>query len=224
MDHEAAAQLHASERYLLGELSPVERDEFEDHYFTCQDCAADVRLGVEFQANARAVFRERSSKSFSRQASEPQGWLAWLRTRPAFAISAALNIALLVAVGFGVARLNQPEQGGGQGQFYSSFFVPGAFRGEEKIKEVPAGVRLIGFYFDLSPQELGFADYRFRLEAAGGAVVRSGRLRPPAASSSEWNVAVPVAGLKHGVYAFIFSGEDKGRESEIRRTQIRIQP
>ena len=59
MEHEPATQLMPTERYLLGELTDVERDQFEDHFFDCPACAEDVRQGVIFMANARAVFADR---------------------------------------------------------------------------------------------------------------------------------------------------------------------
>ncbi len=38
MDHNQVTQLMAVEKYLLGELTPTARDEFEEHVFDCQEC------------------------------------------------------------------------------------------------------------------------------------------------------------------------------------------
>ena len=56
MEHDWATRLVAAERYLLGELSDAERDQFEEHFFDCPACAEEVRAGAIFEANARAVF------------------------------------------------------------------------------------------------------------------------------------------------------------------------
>ncbi|MBV8569824.1 MAG: zf-HC2 domain-containing protein [Acidobacteriaceae bacterium] len=48
MDHDRALAIHAVERYLLGELSPGDSDEFERHFFTCAECASAVENGQEF--------------------------------------------------------------------------------------------------------------------------------------------------------------------------------
>ena len=40
--------MQAAERYLLGELSPDEAEEFEHHFFTCTECAIAVENGQEF--------------------------------------------------------------------------------------------------------------------------------------------------------------------------------
>jgi putative zinc finger protein len=54
MDHAEAVNTLASERYLLGEMSEVERDAFETHFFSCSECASDVRAGALMQTGAKA--------------------------------------------------------------------------------------------------------------------------------------------------------------------------
>lgn len=50
MDHNDAVASNATERYLLDELPPDQRDAFEAHYFDCSECAADVRAGAQMIA------------------------------------------------------------------------------------------------------------------------------------------------------------------------------
>ena len=57
MEHNEAVRTQAAERYVLGELPPPLRDEFEAHYFDCQECAQDVKAVAEFVDNVRAVLR-----------------------------------------------------------------------------------------------------------------------------------------------------------------------
>ncbi|HEY9140728.1 MAG TPA: zf-HC2 domain-containing protein, partial [Bryobacteraceae bacterium] len=85
MDHGAAVKLGAPERYVTGDLSQAERDEFEEHFADCRACMNDVWTASAFAANAKAVFEDRLTRK-----PEPQraGWLAWLRLQtavPAFA-------------------------------------------------------------------------------------------------------------------------------------------
>ena len=49
MDHNEALRLHAVEKYALGELPPSQRDEFEEHFLECQECALDVNAAAEFE-------------------------------------------------------------------------------------------------------------------------------------------------------------------------------
>jgi hypothetical protein len=54
MDHLQAMNTLAPERYLLGEMTEDERLEFEEHYFSCAECADDVRDGGLMCDGARA--------------------------------------------------------------------------------------------------------------------------------------------------------------------------
>lgn len=54
MDHQQAIATHAAERYLLQELNESDRDAFEDHYFSCVECADDVRVGARLEEGVRS--------------------------------------------------------------------------------------------------------------------------------------------------------------------------
>ena len=57
MDHHQAIQLTAVEKYLLEELPPELRDEFEEHFFDCQECATDLRATAGFIDAAKREFK-----------------------------------------------------------------------------------------------------------------------------------------------------------------------
>jgi hypothetical protein len=57
MDHQQATQLTAVEKYLLDELTGEERDQFEEHFFDCQECATDLRATAGFVAAAKNEFK-----------------------------------------------------------------------------------------------------------------------------------------------------------------------
>ena len=48
MTHDEAIREQAVERYLLGELTGEGRDQFEEHFFDCAICAADLKSGTLF--------------------------------------------------------------------------------------------------------------------------------------------------------------------------------
>jgi anti-sigma factor RsiW len=58
MTHEDAIESQAVERYLLQEMSEDEREIFEEHYFDCHVCAADVTDGTRMMIAGRAVVEE----------------------------------------------------------------------------------------------------------------------------------------------------------------------
>jgi hypothetical protein len=45
MNHQEAVETLALERYLMGEMIGEERDAFEEHFFSCAECAEDARAG-----------------------------------------------------------------------------------------------------------------------------------------------------------------------------------
>jgi len=92
MSHDQAVSSQAAERYVLGELTPVEREAFEGHYFDCGACFEQVETSAQFLGRAREVLDR-----------EPEpGWFAGLlgdlrRPAPVF-----VSAMLLCAAGIGV--------------------------------------------------------------------------------------------------------------------------
>lgn len=96
MDHTEAVRTQAVEKYILGELSPRLRNEFEEHYFDCVDCAVNLRAGVAFAAASRQYFAEVALPEKNVAAPSPSEWFSWWKPFvlvPTFA-------ALLFLVGY----------------------------------------------------------------------------------------------------------------------------
>ena len=55
MNHSDAVRLMASEKYLLDELEPQLRENFEDHMFGCHECALDVKSGITLIQHSKVV-------------------------------------------------------------------------------------------------------------------------------------------------------------------------
>ena len=51
MDHERATVTKLPMKYVLGELAPADRDEFEDHLADCSNCMNEVWMATAFAAN-----------------------------------------------------------------------------------------------------------------------------------------------------------------------------
>jgi hypothetical protein len=85
----------AAERYLLGELSAEERDRFEEHFFSCPECADRVLAAVAFVENAKAVLPELDRAVAPVPAPSPKkpfNWFPW-----SLAPQAALACLVLLA-------------------------------------------------------------------------------------------------------------------------------
>lgn len=95
MDHGAAVGTHASERYLLGEMTEFERHQFEEHYFSCVECAADVRAGARLAAGARDVFAAEAAAPVPRELR--RAWPEWFRWPVLAPTCAAACLALVVS-------------------------------------------------------------------------------------------------------------------------------
>jgi hypothetical protein len=92
MNHEDAARLSLVEKYLLEELPTDVRDEFEEHYFDCQECASDLRATAAFLGTAKEELRNFPRDKAPDPVKKP--WFAWLWT-PAV-LAPALAACLLV--------------------------------------------------------------------------------------------------------------------------------
>ena len=116
MDHQEAIRLTATERYLMDELSPELRDQFEEHFFDCAECASDVKttsLFIETSKDLLAQPRLEAVPAFRPPVHTPKGWFDWFR--PALAVPAFA--VLLAVIGYQNFRtvprlkvaLNSPE-------------------------------------------------------------------------------------------------------------------
>jgi len=63
MNHREAVETLASERYLLDEMSELERHAFEEHYFSCDACAEDIRAAALMRDAVRAAPADRGRSS-----------------------------------------------------------------------------------------------------------------------------------------------------------------
>jgi hypothetical protein len=116
MDHQEATRRGAVEKYLLNELAPPERDEFEEHFFDCQECAADLSTTAAFLDEAkRELKRSPGARPAPRIVKKSPFAFFW---RPAFAAPAWLLLVLVIGYQNAVvyprlsgdlAQLNRPE-------------------------------------------------------------------------------------------------------------------
>src|SRR6266568_4289222 len=95
MDHHQAVKSQVCEKYLLGELSPELRDAYEEHYFSCAECAMQLRSAAELiGAGQQILARTPAIGAKVHGAPKPGGWFKWLQ--PAIAIPVFASLLLLV--------------------------------------------------------------------------------------------------------------------------------
>ena len=156
MDHNEAVRQKATERYLLDELDPELKDQFEEHLFDCQDCALDVRAAAMFVEQSKIALSE-PALTVPTPAPVPAraGWFAWFR--PAFAVPV---LALLLAVVGYQNFVTYPHlmQAANQPQVGPWASVNVSTRGTASIVVKPHRGEGFGLLVNLPPED-GFASY-----------------------------------------------------------------
>ena len=209
MDHQEAISLSVVEKYLLNELSPLARDDFEAHFFGCQDCATDVRVTAQFLDVARRELgRDRGESPVAARARK--SLLASLLEslwRPAF-LAPALALLLVVVVyqntlvfphlTRSLAQLRQPAL------LSAVSLIDGNSRAGGHIAVSGSASQPVLLSVDIPAQER-FASYVCELTSAAGAVM----WRVPVSSRQARDtvsIDVPAGTLPSGNYTLVVKG------------------
>jgi hypothetical protein len=214
MDHTEAIHMQAAERYVLGDLSVSEVEEFERHFFDCSQCSEELRMLAILQDNARAAFLEPSptlspvSRPLPEAKPERAGWrLNWIWA-PAFA-------ALIAAV-FGGYEFGARQSGNVTPQSIAAYPLYAASRGDETVIAPSPGARFYSLYMDRT-WDRDFASYRAVFRDGSGAERFSLAVPAPSPGRAIYILA-PATALAAGKYSMIVLGRDSaGQETEAAR-------
>lgn len=199
MDHAEAARKFAAEQYLLGELSGAEREEFEEHFFYCSDCAAAVEAGTVLMANAREIFAEPGAFARPAVAERKSRWLIWSGWR--LAPAAALAGWVLVAV-LGYQVLRKPTDG----QLVIAPAV--SVRAARAQQSLTFSRRQPAIAFDIAPEwQESYAGYEAQIDRAGDhKVVFQGTISGEPGAPNSLTVSMQTAHLQPGAYLLTIYG------------------
>ena len=191
MEHQTALSENAVERYLLAEMPDSERDEFEEHFFDCPECAAGVRDGAAFVDSLRAGRRKASVVPFRRLIVE---WAGIAAAIAVIAILAISNASLRRDLGAALA----PHAA-------SVTFLASASRGPGEMAVVVADRKQPQVALDFDITDQSFAGYRCELRDAAGRVRAS--VPVTAAQAKETvRLLVPTRDLDPGNYTLTVDG------------------
>jgi Putative zinc-finger len=116
MDHSQATQSTVVEKYLLDELAPEEREQFEEHFFDCQECAVDLRATDAFITAAKHELAINPvAKTGIETSNKRAPFSSWPSTVAWFALAASLlvmayqNVMVFPNLRNQVAELRAPE-------------------------------------------------------------------------------------------------------------------
>jgi anti-sigma factor RsiW len=225
MEHSDVVRLDAVEKYVLGELPANLRDEFEEHYFDCAECAADVKHMMTFMTAGRMVLEETPRVKEATPATQPEkrDWLAWLR--PAIAVPAMAALAAIVIFQNVVTIPELKRQGDTDvtaTAFSSSYHLQGAMRGESGSSAITVGAKeSFALDFDFTPAVV-YPSYVGRIVNASGKPVLSFTVSGEMANK-EMHLVVPGGLVRPGEYALVFAGASQPASTpEVQRIAFAV--
>lgn len=215
MDHSEAVRLGAAERYLLGELSPELREQFEEHFFGCLECAQDVRAGAAFVDTAREVLgSERDSAPVRVAPAEPsRGWWAAL-LRPAVLVPALAALILFASYQnvFVIPGLSREISESNTPQTLQSFSLATAnSRASGSLSITVPSNKPFTLFVDIPPDNR-FGFYTCDLETESGTLIVSSKVLADDAKEAV-QLLIPSSRLGVGKYVLIVRGHTSNVET-----------
>lgn len=196
IDHRKVQRHNIASRYVLGELTTSEREEFELHYFDCGECAEEVRALMAI-ANAESVLSEIPGESAP--AGGNQRRLRWFEAlwvwipRPAYVM--APLFALLMLNGFTTYQWTVLRRQA-VGQAVASFTLHPAARGDETSIGIGTGA-----FFVLSVDVPGLVhDLKWQVRRVDSEVGVLEGMAPSPAPGTPLTLLFPASKFRPGGY------------------------
>jgi hypothetical protein len=218
MEHDEAIGTHAAERYALDEMSGDERERYEEHFFSCTQCALEVSSAMAFAENARSEL----SPAAIVQASPPrrlvsashETWWTRLFVRPPRGLVPALGGALallLITAGYQnlavLPELRQQLAERDTPQVVPTVALRTAARGAGPQVLVDSSAPFVVLQADVVPDR-NVPRYVAALIAPGGGIVFRTTVAAPAPGLPV-TLLVPARALNAGEYTLVFTEDDE---------------
>ena len=224
MEHSEAIELRAAERYLLGELTAEQRDQFEDHFFGCLECAGDVRTGAALLDNARHILKHEPAPMQTVLVPSPgkRGWLSWLQ--PAWGFAAAVIVLAGILSYQNLVTIPSLKHSSAQPQMLASFsLVTAGSRGAATPVIRAPKDRPFGLYVDIPSRE-SFPYYTVDVQTESQS--RPIRVQVSAEQAKDTvQILVPAGVLSPGNAKLVIEGHTNGNGpvTEIARYPFVVQ-
>ncbi|MBZ5572311.1 MAG: zf-HC2 domain-containing protein [Acidobacteriia bacterium] len=224
MDHDTVVRKEMTEKYLLNELDPAARDEFEEHFFDCPACALDVRAGSLFIEQSKVVLTQKLETAIAPSpirtpAPGDSGWLGWLC--PTFA-APALALLLVIIAYQNLVTYPRLQQALNRPQVLPWAQVNIGTWGSSGpvIRSSPGQGFLL---FVRIPPEDGYHRYTADLYNPAGKVEWSLTI-PATTNQDQWSLQVPGAKREAGTYILSLRGiSSAGESKEVGRASFELQ-
>jgi hypothetical protein len=218
MEHTQAIQLKAAERYVLGELPRDLREQYEEHFFSCLECAEELHLAAAFVENSRAAMGSEPTMPPVRlpvavaQRPAASGWFgAFLR--PSFAVPVFAALLMLVAYQTflviprlkGTATQSVGALASAAPQTLASFsLITADSRGGEPLTVSVALGQPFSLYFDIPPDG-HYSSYSCVFENAAGKAEFSLNISAEQAKNAV-QLLIPASSLGTGKHVLVVRG------------------
>jgi hypothetical protein len=205
MDHNEAVRLQATEKYVLGELPQSVREEFEEHYFDCAECGADLKAAVAFADASREILRAQKQESVEVEwLRRPFMW--WLKPWIVVPTLAGLLLFLGYQSFVTVPKIKEQAARGTAQILFNSYPLRGVnTAGEERrTLSIRTGEAFL-LNFDFVPTR-SFNSYIGQLEDGDGHVLLQVGINGENANR-EAHLPVPADLLHAGNYILAFYGD-----------------
>jgi hypothetical protein len=223
MDHNQSTNLMAVEKYLLEELTPDLRDEFEEHFFDCQECATDLQATAAFIAAARREFQAnplpRPAKAAKGKSFSAAFWpsaLVWSALAASLLLVAYQNLVVLPHFKTEIAELKAPEI------LPVISLVGGNSRGDQTPTATAAATRPFLLSLDIPTQDR-FSSYTCLLYSPSGSVAWRVEVSPQAARDTV-SIRVPSTDKLPGEYTLAVQGNLNGTSTYLTRYKFVLNP
>lgn len=225
MDHSEAVAAGMVERYLLDELSGTERDDFEEHYFSCDVCLADVKMALDLRDAVRSSGGPRPVSEAepkvtpmvpSRRELHASGiqryWGAWAAGL-AIAFAGYLSFVTIPGLRATIAELRQPRLFTG-----ATVFRMGSRAVSPDLSVSHAGQPL-HFFLELSTEQQ-YREYHVHIQPPSGPEVIS---HVPA-DLAKGNVMLVIPKADVGAYKItVFGDPGQGEPQILQKGEISVQ-
>jgi Putative zinc-finger len=221
MDHNQITQHLTVERYLLDELTPEVRDEFEEHFFDCQECATDLRATAAFMDVARREFKIHpvpkpggESKGRSFFASALPAALVWSALAASLLVIAYQNMIVFPHFRTEISELKAPE-------ILPAISLVG---GNSRGGQIPAGTvgnsRPFLLQLDIPTQDR-FSGYTCLLYGPSGSLVWRAEVSAQSARDTV-SIRVPSSDRPPGEYTLAVQGNLAGSSVDLARYRFAL--
>jgi hypothetical protein len=219
MDHSEAIRIKAAEQYLLGELTDQEREQYEEHFFSCRECAKELTVTAAFVENAKEAFRSGEVSAPSKRPVAARWFDLFLR--PAFAVPALALLALVVtyqgAIVIPRLKANLAQATTPQAIAAFSLIAENSRGGNSMTIHAPQD-KPFSIYLDIPPDK-HFLFYNCQLQTESGSPEFEVRL-PADQAKDTVQLLVPASRLPAGNHILVIHGDNAAQAINSAGTEI----